>query len=393
MWGEGSDGQLGHGTKTNMLYPEEIKQELENLNIKQVSCGGYHTVCITIEGYVYSWGKNSSGQLGQETFLTILQPKKILYQEQNEGNMYIPNIVKVYNQIKNQEIRCFYPIHDENLIKQNFLSQELVDIKLGFYHCIGLTNAGEIYVWGSNQYGQHGISSQQILAQYKENSRFIRHISSKELTTESFPTLVSFFDIKEQRIVTQIACGAEYCMAIENKRTVYAWGKNTEGQLGLGFVTSFVEQPSKLSTFEGLLMKQVECGENHSLFLTDSGKIYTCGSYLYGKLGLGQISNNQIIPQLIKGIENVEKIACGSNHSMALVRLQENGGNENNNHNNYINKVMILYTWGSGFQSKLGHGDQDDVYEPFQIENCSFEKSRSNTGQKLNEFSIIYMGI
>ena len=44
-------------------------------------------------------------------------------------------------------------------------------------------------------------------------------------------------------------------MAVENKRTIYAWGKNTEGQLGLGFLNTFVEQPRKITTLDGHLMK------------------------------------------------------------------------------------------------------------------------------------------
>lgn len=42
---------------------------------------------------------------------------------------------------------------------------------------------------------------------------------------------------------------------------------------------------------EGNLIKQIACGENHSLFLTDMGRVYSCGSTKDGKLGLGHRSN------------------------------------------------------------------------------------------------------
>lgn len=43
------------------------------------------------------------------------------------------------------------------------------------------------------------------------------------------PSPVTFFNIQENRRITYIAAGAEYCMAIENKRLVFAWGRNSDG--------------------------------------------------------------------------------------------------------------------------------------------------------------------
>jgi len=57
------------------------------------------------------------------------------------------------------------------------------------------------------------------------------------------PSPVTFFNIQENRRITYITAGAEYCMAIENKRLVFAWGKNNDGQLGIGKIIPYVDTP------------------------------------------------------------------------------------------------------------------------------------------------------
>lgn len=37
------------------------------------------------------------------------------------------------------------------------------------------------------------------------------------------------FNINENKVITDISCGYEYCFAVENSRAIYSWGKNTEG--------------------------------------------------------------------------------------------------------------------------------------------------------------------
>lgn len=72
---------------------------------------------------------------------------------------------------------------------------------------------------------------------------------------ESLPTLVNFFDIKDNHRVSFISCGTEYCMAIENRRKVYGWGRNDSGQLGIGKAIYIVSNPTQVEGLDGLLMK------------------------------------------------------------------------------------------------------------------------------------------
>ncbi len=66
-WGEGSKGTLGFGNRENVLYPEKL--EILDYNgwvykILQITCGNFHSMCLTDRSTVFSWGDSSFGRLG-----------------------------------------------------------------------------------------------------------------------------------------------------------------------------------------------------------------------------------------------------------------------------------------------------------------------------------------
>mmetsp|Transcript_21239 Transcript_21239/g.27128 ORF Transcript_21239/g.27128 Transcript_21239/m.27128 type:complete len:558 (+) Transcript_21239:73-1746(+) len=64
-WGEGKFGRLGRGGESNQIFPMMIKDPvLENQKITQIACGGFHTAAITEDGKLYTWGGGEHGQLG-----------------------------------------------------------------------------------------------------------------------------------------------------------------------------------------------------------------------------------------------------------------------------------------------------------------------------------------
>ena len=144
--------------------------------------------------------------------------------------------------------------------------------------------------------GQHGQSNQENIQQYEDLDKCKILVHADELPVECYPTILKFFNILENRIITYIASGSEYCMAIEQKRVIYAWGRNKEGQLGVGGITNFIDRPTKVQGLQGNLMKAIACGEDHTLFLTESGRLFSCGSSKDGKLGLGARNSALMTP-------------------------------------------------------------------------------------------------
>src|SRR3990167_3418350 len=99
----------------------------------------------------------------------------------------------------------------------------------------------------------------------------------------------------------------------ERTRTVYAFGCNAHGQLGLGDVIER-DRPVRLESLSGVI--SVAAGNHHSLFLTEDGSVWSCGLNDYGQLGLGNMSNVDL-PTLIK-LPRIKAIATGNFHSLFL---------------------------------------------------------------------------
>ena len=63
-WGNNSRGQLGLGRTSDMVFTPTLVESLAGLPLAGICCGGNHTVAVTRSGAVFAWGSNSHGQLG-----------------------------------------------------------------------------------------------------------------------------------------------------------------------------------------------------------------------------------------------------------------------------------------------------------------------------------------
>jgi alpha-tubulin suppressor-like RCC1 family protein len=120
-WGYGEDGQLGHGDTNDYLQPTQI-QGLARLSVTQVECGHSHSGAIA-GGEVYMWGLNPDSRLMIEGPETVTTPSLTLMAE---------------------------------LRKEDVFSFEAVQISLGVTHSGVVTKSGEIFTAGSKLDGQLG---------------------------------------------------------------------------------------------------------------------------------------------------------------------------------------------------------------------------------------------
>lgn len=82
---------------------------------------------------------------------------------------------------------------------------------------------------------------------------------------------------------------------------VYGWGYNGNGQLGIGSTANQLS-PIRISNFNGIKVVKLACGYSHVLALTDEGTMYSWGSNSHGQLGIGNKVNSPIPVRILKSV-------------------------------------------------------------------------------------------
>ena len=114
--------------------------------------------------------------------------------------------------------------------------------------------------------------------------------------------------IKYDDITTyKVSSGANHSMFITNFGLVYGFGLNSNGQLGFGNTTNIL-YPMVIPSLQNSNIRNIMCGTSHTLFVENTGVVYVCGSYLNGKLGIGAISSDLLVPTIIPYFNNINII-------------------------------------------------------------------------------------
>ncbi|WP_347241856.1 hypothetical protein [Thermus sp.] len=130
--------------------------------------------------------------------------------------------------------------------------------------------------------------------------------------------------------------------------TVWAWGRNDFGQLGIGKTSEAEPQPVKVQGLTDVVA--VAAGWHHSLALRRDGTVWAWGKNDHGQLG---ITPNPLVPYPVRGLTDVVAIRAGFDTSYALRR------------------DGTLWAWGWGRFGILGTGDFADRPLPTQVQGIS----------------------
>lgn len=142
-----------------------------------------------------------------------------------------------------------------------------------------------------------------------------------------------------------------FSVALKNDGTVWAWGSNYGGQIGLT-TSDPVTTPTQVNGLTDVV--NVEAGGNFGIALKNDGTVWTWGSNTGGALGNGSTVVKSIVPVQVSGLENVKQIGAGVFTGYAL----KNDG--------------TVWAWGLNTKGELGNGgkgSQSNV--PVQVENLT----------------------
>lgn len=271
----------------NLWGPHKVCADGKPIRVKVVAsgCNACHSVIVTDDGDVMTFGRNDKGQLGLGDTETRITPTPI----------------------------------------EAFKNINIVAAACGRSHTLFLDSNGIVYSCGDNKMGQCGTNQMAV----------------QQIVT---PTRIAF---KENKPVVRIACGAEFSMIVDIDGRLYSFGHPEHGQLGHNSegkyfttgnkyafhceyaprrITTFIEKSREghVSPVGDVSIVDIACGTNHTLAVDKKHRCFSWGFAGYHRLGHSE-TKNELVPRSIKVFDvpqntgrGATKVFAGATHSMAL---------------------------------------------------------------------------
>lgn len=212
-WGQNTYGQVGNNTNTNSLLSTQVLG-LSGMSMIAIAAGSNHNLALRSDGTVWSWGLDTSGQLGDGKTTNL----KVATQVPGlSGVVAVAAGASHSLALKNDGTVWSWGLNTSGQLGDttNTLRKSPVqvsglsgifDIAAGGDHSLALRADGTVWAWGANSVGQLGDNT-----------------TTNRLTPQIVSSLSN---------VTDIAAGGYHSLAIKNDSTVWTWGNNWYGQLG-----------------------------------------------------------------------------------------------------------------------------------------------------------------
>jgi alpha-tubulin suppressor-like RCC1 family protein len=174
---------------------------------------------------------------------------------------------------------------------------DVVAVSAGYTHRMALKSDGSLWGWGQNENHQLGVGSQ--------NRDFHEEPVAVPGLTE----------------VVAVSAGDDATLALKKDGTVWAWGTDACGQLGSGMNSYtpgyplYLDSPNQVVNLNDVVA--VDAGWHHSIALRSDGSVWTWGFNQFGELGLGSADTEQHpVPEQVPGLADVTMVSAGFSNSM-----------------------------------------------------------------------------
>jgi len=254
-WGRSLFGELGDGSSNwgALTSKSTTPVQVIGLNsVKRLGGRGYHDLAEKSDGTVWAWGDNQSGELGNGTF--------------------------------------FYGTNRP--VQVVGLTNPVVITGGGFYSA-ALMGDGTVRTWGNNTSGQCGDG-----------------------TTNNHSLWVQVAGLSN---IVSLSGGWTHVLAIKSDGTAWAWGDNSQGEIGNGASQTRQSVPAQVVGLSNVVA--VSGGDASSLARLADGTVWTWGYNAYGQLGIGSSdSMAHPLPVKVPGLTDVVLSAARDYHCICVKR-------------------------------------------------------------------------
>ena len=332
-WGQNTTGNLGNGTKDNLPHPT-VGRIQGPIGFSQIAGNANVTLALRIDGTFWGWGRNANGQLGMGN---------------SDQNMYYTLPTQI-NTISN-----------------------VTRVAVGTYSVYALKDDGTLWSWGYDYRGSLGlggapsqnpstlpqlVSLDSVMAVDSEGGHAIAlkddgtvwtwgsneygqlGIGSADTADHSAPVQVMQADgVTPLGSIIGVAAGSKNSFALKSDGTVWAWGAASyAGTGGAGDPT----RPQQLVLSGGPTIKAIAAGYQHGLALDTNGSVWAWGDNTYGQTGSSDTINSTPTPTTVSGLSGIiAKIDAGGSNNLAL------------------SSANAAWSWGANRRGQLGAGLYD----------------------------------
>lgn len=340
-WGFNQGGQLGDGTVISKSAPTSITSPIQFNNVVALSTGGAHSLALLANGDIYAWGNNALGQFGNGTVTPSTSPAlvgedSINWTKSEPGNAFTVAL-RSNGSLWAWGDNAFGQLGDGSLterltpVEVAGAAKNWLTSASGLGHTVAVRANGTLWAWGDNGSGQLGDAA---------------------ITDNATPQLIGTTQpVSAANNWSTVAAGDFHSLALKADGTLWAWGDNSAGQLGIGSADPNRTLPTQVvTTNPGSFDRNwvaIAAGGTHSLALQSDGTLWVWGDNGSGQLGDSSIAVSINAPSQLVVLtppspgynSSWVAVAAGLGHSLAL---QADG---------------TLWAWGSNFTGQLGNGD------------------------------------
>ncbi|WP_243310361.1 C10 family peptidase [Fundidesulfovibrio agrisoli] len=289
-WGNNAYGQLGTGDTTDRRTPARIPGLT---GVVALAAGSMHSLALKSDGTVWAWGRNNAGQLGTGDLSDRPTPTQVAFTGLNGATI------------------------------------TAIDAS-GSNTSLAIDSNQNVWAWGQNDLGQLGNGSN---------------------TNSAVPGQVVSSQGGYVTGATTISAGQDHCLAHCGGKGLWAWGSNSDGQLGVPSASLASSNTAvKVPSISGI--RSVSSGKGYSLALKVDGMVWSWGGNQFGQLGLGN-TTDQSAPSLIPNLSNVANVSANAQHSLALML------------------DGTVKAWGDNTYGQLGLGDTVQRNSPVKVPSLS----------------------
>jgi len=299
IWGNNDYGQLGINDTFSRTTP--VTTISGGVNWRHVVCGYYHLTAIKTDGTLWTWGRNDFGQLGVNDSLNRTTPVTTFiggttWKQVSAGSYHISAIktdgtLWTWGRNTSAHLGINDTINRSTPVTTFAGGTDWKQVSCGGFYNAAIKSDGTLWSWGSNSSGQLGV-----------NDALRRSTPSTTFVGGTDWTVVS--------------CGYSHTLSIKSNGTLWTWGYNLDGQLG---INNAISQSTPVTTFAGgTNWKQVSGGDYHTAAIKTDGTLWVCGSNTNVQIGDNTSVKRSTPVTTFAGGNNWKQVSCGDNHTTAI---------------------------------------------------------------------------